>query len=240
MKKKAQGRVATRSGTDTRGEREPAREPNGTSGPSVLTDLLDAKRRENLLRRLIDGTAGAVELALWDVADFEEAPPKLPTPWRYINRKGEDITPPQLNAAIEARAPRRSEVQEWARTLLMVPAYQEALQRRIDDGKASAIHARLVRIKEVQSHAEPQKEPFTYIIAYGDFLPWDPRSDPLREKTQRMIEAKEREEEQARAQQAAPDKQAAAAPEEPEEAEQLESVYIPEFGEPPEPPYRSR
>lgn len=240
MKEKAQGRVATRSGTDTRGEREPAREPNGTSGPSVLTHLLDPMRRESLLRRLIDGTAGAVELALWDVADFEEEPHRLPTRWRYINRKGEDITPPLLNASGEAHAPRRSEVQEWARALLMDPVYQEALQRRIDDGKAPAIHARLVRIKETQSHAEPEKEPFTFINAYGDFLPWDPRGDPMREQCERMNAAKAREEEEARAQEAAPAKQAAAAPEDPEEGEPLESVYIPEPGEPPEPHYRSR
>src|SRR5258708_27772628 len=71
-------------------------------------------------------------------------------------------------------------------------------------------------------------------------LPWDPRGDPMREKSERMIAAKEREEEEARAQQAAPDKQVAVAPEDPEEGEPLESVYIPEFGEPPEPPYRSR
>src|SRR5260370_814751 len=71
-------------------------------------------------------------------------------------------------------------------------------------------------------------------------LPWDPRGDPMREQSERMIAAKEREEEEARAQQAAPDKQVPAAPEEPEEAEHLESVYIPEFGEPPQPPPRRR
>jgi hypothetical protein len=71
------------------------------------------------------------------------------------------------------------------------------------------------------------------------YLPGDPRADPMREKTQRMIEAKEREEQEARAQQAAPAKQAAAAPEDPEEADHLVSVYIPEPDDP-EPYYRGR
>jgi hypothetical protein len=69
------------------------------------------------------------------------------------------------------------------------------------------------------------------------YLPGDPRADPMREKTQRMIEAKEREEEEARAQQAVPDKQAAAAP---EETMDLEVVRLPEPDAPPEPHYRSR
>jgi len=233
MKKKAQGRLAPRSGTDTRRDREPAREPNGTSEPRVLKAVLDPKRRETLIRRLIDGKAGAVELALWDVADFEEEPPRRPTLFRHINRKGEDITPPQLNAVGAAQAPQRSEVKEWARGLLMEPRYQEALERRIDDGKASVIHARLVRIKAKQSHAEPQKEPFTLMNAYGDFLFWDARSDPMREKCERMIEAKERKEKEARAQQATPGKQAAAVPEDSEEFEELEAVDVRDFGEPP-------
>lgn len=205
----------------------------------MLTHWLDPERRESLLRLLIDGKAGAMERELWDLAEFEQEP-KKPRAWQFTNSKGEDITPPLLKAYNEARAPRRSEVQEWARALIEHPAYQEALQRRIDDGKAPTMHARLLRIKETQARAEPEEPPFIWHNAYGDWLPWDAEHDRMpREKTQRMIEAKEREEKEARAQQAAPDKQAAAAPEEPVDPDHLELVRDPEPDDP-EPDDRGR
>jgi len=133
------------------------------------------------------------------------------------------------------------DVRRKARALVEDPEYLAALDRRLADGKAPRMRRLLLQWPD-QKARDPEElrrglPPFTVASKY---LPWDPRGDPMREKTQRMIEAKAREEEEARAKQAAPANQAAAAPEDPEEGEPLESVYIPEFGEPPEPPYRSR
>jgi len=128
-----------------------------------------------------------------------------------------------------------------ARALVEDPEYREALARRIDDGKAPRMRRLLWQLADQKSREpealRPRKLPLSFI---SDHLPWDPAHDPMREQGERMIEAKAREEEEARARQAAAAKQAAAAPEEPEEADQLESVYIPEPDDPPEPHYRSR
>ena len=128
-----------------------------------------------------------------------------------------------------------------ARGLVEDPEYLAALDRRLADGKAPRMRRLLLQWADTKSRDPDELRrglpPLTVAMKY---LPGDPRADPMREQSERMIAAKEREEEEARAQQAAPDKQVAAAAEEPEEAEQLESVYIPEFGELPEPPYRSR
>jgi len=69
------------------------------------------------------------------------------------------------------------------------------------------------------------------------YLPWDPARDPMGEQTDRMIAAKAREEEEARARQAARDRPATARTEEPSDPDQLE-VY----GDPPnrEPYYPDR
>jgi hypothetical protein len=132
-----------------------------------------------------------------------------------------------------------SDVRRMARGLVEDPEYRAALHRRLADGKAPR---RLLLLWPDQKARDPQelrrgKPPLTVAMNH---LPGDPAGDPLREKTQRMIEAKEREEQEARAQQAAPDKQAAAAPEDPEEADHLVCVYIPEPDDPREPHYRSR
>jgi hypothetical protein len=134
------------------------------------------------------------------------------------------------------------DVRRAARALVEDPEYQESLRRRLDDGKAPQMMRLLLQWPALKSRdrRELRRGKPPLVVGSMKYLPWDPRADPLRERAQRMIEAKARQEEEARARPAAPDKQVAVAPEEPEEGEPLESVYIPEFGEPPEPPYRSR
>jgi hypothetical protein len=131
------------------------------------------------------------------------------------------------------------DVRRMARELVEDPEYLAALHRRLADGKATRMKRLLLQWADTKSRDPYElrrgKPPLTVVTKY---LPGDPAAhDPMREKTQRMIEAKEREEEEARAQQAAPDKQAAAAP---EETMDLEVVRLPEPDAPPEPHYRSR
>jgi hypothetical protein len=132
-------------------------------------------------------------------------------------------------------------VRRMARELVEDPAYRAALHRRLADGKAPRMMRLLLQWPDKKSRDPRErrrgKPTLTVAMAY---LPWDPKGDPLRERAQRMIEAKERAEEAARAQQAPPANQAAAGPEDPEDGEQLESVDSPEPGEPPAPAYRSR
>jgi hypothetical protein len=131
-----------------------------------------------------------------------------------------------------------SDVRRKARELVEDPEYLAALDRRLVDGKAPGMRRLLLQWADTKSR-DPEElrrglPPFTVASKY---LPWDPRGDPMREQTQRMIEAKAREEEEARAQQEASDKHAAEAPEEPMD---LEVVRLPEPDDPPEPHYRSR
>jgi hypothetical protein len=127
-----------------------------------------------------------------------------------------------------------SDVRRMARELVEDPEYRAALHRRLADGKAPRMRRLLLQWADTKSRDPEElwrgKPPHTVASKY---LPWDPRGDPLREKTQRMIEAKAREEEEARAQQAA----AAAAPEEPADPDHPELVRYPEPDDP-EPYYR--
>jgi hypothetical protein len=141
-----------------------------------------------------------------------------------------------------------ADVRRMARELVEDPEYRAALHRRLADGKAPRMMRLLLQWADKKSRdpRELRRGKPTLTVA-TKYLPGDPAGDPMREKTQRMIEAKAREEqararqeEDARAQQAAPDQQAAAAPEDPEEADHLVSVYIPEPDDPREPHYRSR
>ena len=133
------------------------------------------------------------------------------------------------------------DVRRKARELVEDPEYLAALDRRLADGKAPRMRRLLLQWPDQKARDPDElRRGLPPLTVASKYLPWDPRGDPMREQSERMIAAKEREEEEARAQQAAPDKQVAVAPEDPEEGEPLESVYIPEFGEPPEPPYRSR
>src|SRR5258707_6551577 len=134
-----------------------------------------------------------------------------------------------------------SDVRRKARALVEDPEYLAALDRRLVDGKAPRMMRLLLQWPDQKARdPEELRRGLPPVTVASKYLPWDPRGDPMREQSERMIAAKEREEEEARAQQAVPDNQAAAAPEDPEEGEPRESVYIPECGEPPEPPYRSR
>jgi hypothetical protein len=134
-----------------------------------------------------------------------------------------------------------SDVRRKARALVEDPEYLAALDRRLADGKAPRMMRLLLQWPDQKARDPDElRRGLPPLTVASKYLPWDPRGDPMREQSERMIAAKEREEEEARAQQAAPDKQVAAAPEEPEEADHLVSVYIPEPDDPPEPPYRGR
>jgi hypothetical protein len=138
-----------------------------------------------------------------------------------------------------------SDVRRMARELVEDPEYRAALHRRLADGKAPRMMRLLLQWADTKSRdpAELQRGKPTLTVA-TKHLPGDPAGDPMREQTQRMIEAKAREEEararqeeDARARQAAGDRPAAARPEEPSDPDQLE-VY----GDPPdrEPYYPDR
>jgi hypothetical protein len=132
-------------------------------------------------------------------------------------------------------------IRRMARELVEDPEYRAALHRRLADGKAPRMMRLVLQFADKKARDPRErrrgKPPLTVVMRY---LPGDPKGDPLREREQRMIEAKERAEEAARAQQAASAHQAAAGPEDPEDGEPLESVDSPEPGDPPAPPYRSR
>ena len=119
-----------------------------------------------------------------------------------------------------------------ARGLVEDPEYRAALHRRLADGKAPRMRRLLLQWPDKKSRdpAELQRGKPTLTVAMKH-LPGDPAGDPLREKTQRMIDAKAREEEartrqeeDARAQQAARDQPAALPPDDPSDFEELEAV----------------
>jgi len=105
-----------------------------------------------------------------------------------------------------------------------------ALDRRLADGKAPRMMRLLLQWPD-QKARDPQelrrgKPPLTVVMKY---LPGDPAGDSMREQTQRMIEAKEgearaRQAEDARAQQAARDKPAALQPDNLSDPDELEVV----------------
>jgi hypothetical protein len=123
-----------------------------------------------------------------------------------------------------------------ARALVEDPEYLEARSRRIDDGKAPGLRRLLWELANQKSREpeafRPRKLPFCFI---SDYLPWDPAHDNMREQTDRMIAAKAREEEEARAHQAAGDRPATATPEEPSDPDQLEVYRDPPGREPYDP-----
>ncbi len=117
------------------------------------------------------------------------------------------------------------DVRRAARALIEDPEYQEALRRRLADGKAPRMMRWLWQWADKKSRdpQEPRrhKPPFTIVLKH---LPG--QYDPLAEKTRQMIEAKAtREEQEACARQEACDKQAAdTTPEDPPAPDVLE-VY---------------
>jgi hypothetical protein len=125
-----------------------------------------------------------------------------------------------------------SDVRRKARELVEDPEYLAALDRRLADGKAPRMMRLLLQWADTKSRdpAELRRGKPTLTVA-TKHLPGDPAGDPLRERTQRMVEAKAREEEArarqeeaARAQQAARDKPAALPPDDPSDPEELEVV----------------
>jgi len=233
---------------------------------AMIAWLLAPQGIETLRRQLIDGKAGPIEPLLYTLAysgplepDAERRSVRFVTTAQFwAEQAGHAVADPPKADDRKPSNPGGEKIGsasgyriKWdkvvldarrrARALVEDPGYQESLRRRLADGKAPKMMALLLRWPEKKSRDPYElrrgKPPLTVATKY---LPWDPRGDPMREQGERMIEAKAREEEEARARQAAAAKQAAAAPEEPEEADQLESVYIPEPDDPPEPHYRSR
>jgi hypothetical protein len=263
MAKQAKRRRA-RAAEEPRAERMNAgREPDRRQDLAMIVWLLAPERIETLRRRLIDGAAGAIEPFLYTLAydgPLDSGPPVIwvaseplaaeagHTPADPPKAEGRETNPAgggktESESGNGIRWDKRAmEVRRAARALVEDPEYQESLRRRLDDGKAPQMMRLLLQWPAMKSHdpRELRRGKPPLVVGSMKYLPWDPRADPLRERAQRMIEAKARQEEEARARPAAPDKQAAATPEDPEEAEQLVCVYRPEFDEPPAPPYRSR
>ena len=126
-----------------------------------------------------------------------------------------------------------SDVRRMARELVEDPEYLAALDRRLADGKAPGMRRLLLQWADTKSR-DPEElrrglPPFTVA---SEYLPWDPAHDNMREQTDRMIAARAREEEDARAQQAAGDRPATATPEEPSDPDQLEVYRDPPGYEP--------
>jgi hypothetical protein len=134
-----------------------------------------------------------------------------------------------------------SDVRRMARALVEDPEYLAALERRLADGKAPQMMRLLLQWAD-QKARDPQerrrgKPPLTVAMKY---LPGDPAGDSMREQTQRMIEAKAREEEararqagDARAKQAARDKPAALPPADASDPDELELVDPADYDLPP-------
>src|SRR5258707_11688391 len=133
------------------------------------------------------------------------------------------------------------DVRRKARPLVEDPEYLAALDRRLADGKAPRMRRLLLQWPDQKARDPDElRRGLPPLTVASKYLPWDPRGDPMREQSERMIAAKEREEEEARAQQAAPDKQVAVAPEEPEEGEPLNPFITRKSAKPPNPPNGTR
>lgn len=254
MAKQAKRRRA-RAAEEPRAERTNAgREPDRRQDLAMIVWLLAPERIETLRRRLIDGTAGAIEPFLYTRAydgplDSEPSliwvaseplaaaeaghtpadPPKAEG--RETNPAGGGKTESESGNGIRWDK-RAMDVRRAARALVEDPEYQESLRRRLDDGKAPQMMRLLLQWPAMKSHDPRELWRGKPPLAYGSkYLPWDPRADPLRERAQRMIEAKAREEEararqagDARAQQAAREKPAALPPADASDPDELELV----------------
>ena len=115
------------------------------------------------------------------------------------------------------------DVRRKARALVEDPEYLAALDRRLADGKAPRMRRLLLQWADTKSRdPEELRRGLPPVTVASKYLPWDPRGDPMRVKTQQ--EARARQEEDARAQQAARDKPAALPPDDPSDPEELEVV----------------
>ena len=115
------------------------------------------------------------------------------------------------------------DVRRKARALVEDPEYLAALDRRLADGKAPRMMRLLLQWADTKSRdPEELRRGLPPVTVASKYLPWDPRGDPMRVKTQQ--EARARQEEDARAQQAARDKPAALPPDDPSAPDELELV----------------
>jgi hypothetical protein len=221
MKRRAKRRESGR----VRGEHrapDPIARPETDYPPSLDRIVLqDPVAREDLRRQLIDGTAGSLEPLLWKLAYGGPPDVKRP-PLRILTTGRFPCCPPDLDAGHRlepssgngAGTTLPADFRKAVRALVDDPDYQEALERRIADGKAPRMRHVLWEMAE-QKLRDPGalRSPLTFLA--GDHYPWCPAVDPLRERTEHML-AEQRREEEARAQQAARDKPATATPEEPD------------------------
>ncbi len=118
-----------------------------------------------------------------------------------------------------------AEVRQLAFALVADPEYQDALFRRIQDGRAREMQAVLLRLPDrAANHPAWQavgRRPLTLICG--------PKHDPMAEQTRRMVEAQLQEEEELLRRQAHPEPQTATtSPEEAIDPDEPEVVRLPE------------
>ncbi len=214
---------------------------------AMVAWLLDPERREATRRRFIDGKGGSLEGRLYKYA--HSRPPASDHGFiglqfmtaeqcfsgegdkrlgeKYLNLPPGVVDPSKRPQAAPQNSSediaQRLHREAWA--LVHDPEYVDALERRIDDGKASQMAALHLEIA-VQKAREPQKwrprRPFRFLSEHPPGL-----IDPLAERERTMIAAREAQDQlEARARQEARDPQAAGATVAPEDPSDPDSPVL--------------
>jgi len=225
-------------------------EPALPSELAIFAWLLDPARLETMRRRFIDGKGGAMERWVWKFAYSKPLAPEhgisgmifksidqhfsgvsAKSGQKYLNLPpGTEERSGRPQAGAEsgwANLALRLHQAAWA--LVRDPEYREALQRRIDDGKAPAMERLLCELIEQNSRKPEVWRPKKPLVFVSEVPPW--LMDPLAEREKAMLERQaEQEEQEARIRQETRHQEAArpgAAPGEPSDPDALE-LYQPE------------
>jgi hypothetical protein len=207
--------------------------------------LLDPERRETMRRRFIGGKGGPLERWIWKFAYSKPLAPedgivgmRFMTVDQYFRGEGAKPGPKYLNlppgAVDRSGRPDGEAGISWERLALQLhqaawalvedPEYVEALQRRIDDGKAPAMERLLCELIEQNSRKPEVWRPKKPLVFVSEVPPW--LMDPLAEREKAMLERQaEQEEQEARIRQETQDQEAArpaAAPDDPSDADGLQ------------------
>ncbi len=218
---------------------------NAGTGPELRPELamfawlLDPARLEAMRRRFIDGKGGSMECWIWKFAysrppsaDHRISGLRFMSLEQLLNGEGDKSDAKYLNLPPGLVAPSgrpkaetrvswgslKVKLHESAWAVVQDPEYQEALRRRIDDGKAPEMERLLHEIVE-QNSRKPEAWRSTKPLAFlSKHPPWF--MDPLAEVEKAMIEKqREQEEQEARLQQVARDKQVGGTPDTPDDEE---------------------
>jgi hypothetical protein len=159
-------------------------------------------------RRFVDGKGGAMERWVWKFAysrppapEYDYIGMRFMTIEQYMRGEGNKPGPKYLNlppGVVYNAGPPRTE--DWASrlhraawALVEDSEYIVALERRVDDGTASAMERLRAELLEERARKPEMWRPRLAFCFLSKYLPWE--MDPLRERERIFIEARKAEDE---------------------------------------------